>query len=84
MLVGDAMNRQAKGLKSQTCFRCYTSKNFGGDNAAPCQDAKYVTHPIPRFLPTTNFTGWILRVSPHPRAQAVFEVIFYTLPAGMA
>jgi len=40
MLFGDAMNREAKGLKSQTCFRCYTAKNFGGDNAAPCQDAK--------------------------------------------
>lgn len=40
MLVGDANNRVSKNLKSQTCFRCYTGPNFGGDNAAPCQDAK--------------------------------------------
>ena len=49
MLVGDASKR-AQGttsLKSQTCFRCYSAKNFGGDNAAPCQDATCVpiTHP---------------------------------------
>lgn len=42
MLVGDANNRVSKNLKSQTCFRCYTGPNFGGDNAAPCQDAKFV------------------------------------------
>ena len=47
MLVGDATQREKKGsgLKSQTCFRCYSAPNFGGDNAAPCQDAKLV------FLP---------------------------------
>ncbi|KAF5848945.1 hypothetical protein GGP41_010090 [Bipolaris sorokiniana] len=39
MLVGDAANRVSKNRKSQTCFRCYTGPNFGGDNAAPCQDA---------------------------------------------
>jgi hypothetical protein len=44
MLVGDA-NQRAKigsGKKTQSCFRCYSSKNFGGDNAAPCQDPKLV------------------------------------------
>jgi hypothetical protein len=44
MLVGDA-NKRVQGtnsLKSQTCFRCYSGPNFGGDNAAPCQDAKHV------------------------------------------
>ncbi|EHL02096.1 hypothetical protein M7I_1875 [Glarea lozoyensis 74030] len=42
MLVGDAAQRTKKGsgLKSQTCFRCYSGPNFGGDNAAPCADAK--------------------------------------------
>ncbi|KAH7416742.1 hypothetical protein BKA64DRAFT_768408 [Cadophora sp. MPI-SDFR-AT-0126] len=41
MLVGDATQRTkiGSGRKSQSCFRCYTGPNFGGDNAAPCQDA---------------------------------------------
>jgi hypothetical protein len=44
MLVGDAAQRTKKGtgLKTQTCFRCYSGPNFGGDNAAPCADAKSV------------------------------------------
>jgi hypothetical protein len=42
MLVGDAGKREQVGgsMKLQTCFRCYSGPNFGGDNAAPCQDAK--------------------------------------------
>ncbi|KAF2733013.1 hypothetical protein EJ04DRAFT_439976 [Polyplosphaeria fusca] len=50
MLVGDA-NKRAQGttsLKSQTCFRCYTAPNYGGDNAAPCQDAKLDTEYFPK------------------------------------
>jgi hypothetical protein len=47
MLVGDANRRTAANLKSQTCFRCYTSKNFGGDNAAPCADGKLDTEALP-------------------------------------
>ncbi|KAL5446299.1 hypothetical protein PMIN06_007838 [Paraphaeosphaeria minitans] len=47
MLVGDANNRVTKNLKTQTCFRCYTGPNFGGDNAAPCQDAKLDTEGLP-------------------------------------
>ncbi|KAF2014368.1 hypothetical protein BU24DRAFT_451437 [Aaosphaeria arxii CBS 175.79] len=49
MLVGDA-NKRAKegsGLKSQTCFRCYTGPNFAGDNAAPCADGKLDTEAFP-------------------------------------
>ena len=44
MLVGDAAQRTKKGsgMKSQTCFRCYSGPNFGGDNAAPCADARFV------------------------------------------
>jgi hypothetical protein len=44
MLVGDASQRAkvGNGKKSQSCFRCYTGPNYGGDNAAPCQDAKCV------------------------------------------
>ncbi|KAK3214047.1 hypothetical protein GRF29_28g1834548 [Pseudopithomyces chartarum] len=48
MLVGDANNHVSKNLKSQTCFRCYTGPNFGGDNAAPCQDAKLDTEGFPK------------------------------------
>jgi hypothetical protein len=49
MLVGDAAKRAkvGSGLKSQTCFRCYTGPNFGGDNAAPCQDATLDTEAFP-------------------------------------
>lgn len=48
MLVGDATNRVSKNLKTQTCFRCYSGPNFGGDNAAPCQDAKLDTEGFPK------------------------------------
>jgi hypothetical protein len=41
MLVGDASNPISETMKMQTCFRCYSGPNFGGDNAAPCADAKY-------------------------------------------
>ena len=41
MLTGDAGKREkgAVSMKSQSCFRCYTGPNYGGDNAAPCADA---------------------------------------------
>jgi len=35
MLVGDSTRRTAKN-KMQSCFRCYSGPNFGGDVAAPC------------------------------------------------
>ncbi|CAG8954747.1 hypothetical protein HYFRA_00004672 [Hymenoscyphus fraxineus] len=50
MLVGDA-NQRAKigsGRKTQSCFRCYNGPNFGGDNAAPCQDSKLDTEELPK------------------------------------
>ncbi|KAG9232511.1 hypothetical protein BJ875DRAFT_404779 [Amylocarpus encephaloides] len=50
MLTGDA-NQRAKigsGKKSQSCFRCYNGPNFGGDNAAPCADAKLDTEELPK------------------------------------
>ncbi|KEZ39116.1 hypothetical protein SAPIO_CDS10507 [Scedosporium apiospermum] len=37
MLVGDPMRREPL-YKSQSCFRCYSGPNHGGDNAAPCSD----------------------------------------------
>ncbi|KAK1757956.1 hypothetical protein QBC47DRAFT_420838 [Echria macrotheca] len=50
MLVGDANKRAqgSKSMKSQTCFRCYSGPNFGGDNAAPCADAKLDTEAFPK------------------------------------
>jgi len=49
MLVGDASSRAkvGNGKKTQSCFRCYSSTNFGGDNAAPCQDANLDTESFP-------------------------------------
>ncbi|KAF1920725.1 hypothetical protein BDU57DRAFT_561969 [Ampelomyces quisqualis] len=55
MLVGDAANRVSKNRKLQTCFRCYNADNFGGDNAAPCADAKLDTE----GFPTTACPGGI-------------------------
>ena len=46
MLVGDPMNRQKK-YKMQSCFRCYSGPNFGGDNQAPCSDPKLDTETFP-------------------------------------
>ncbi|KAE8448046.1 hypothetical protein EG329_009969 [Mollisiaceae sp. DMI_Dod_QoI] len=49
MLVGDATLREkvGSGRKSQSCFRCYTGPNFGGDNGAPCQDSSVDTETLP-------------------------------------
>ncbi|KAH8893952.1 hypothetical protein GQ53DRAFT_840230 [Thozetella sp. PMI_491] len=40
MLAGDAAQRVKGGVTkwNAICFRCYTAKNFGGDNQAPCSD----------------------------------------------
>ncbi|KAK0113384.1 hypothetical protein ONS96_014250 [Cadophora gregata f. sp. sojae] len=46
MFVGDPLRRQKK-YKSQSCFRCYSGPDFGGDNAAPCSDAKLDTEGFP-------------------------------------
>jgi hypothetical protein len=46
MLVGDPTSR-VKKFKSQSCFRCYTGPDFGGDNAAPCSDARLDTEAFP-------------------------------------
>ncbi len=38
MLVGDPNKRTANAsLSKQTCYRCYTGPNYGGDTSAPCQ-----------------------------------------------
>jgi len=49
MLYGDATSREKKGtgMKSQSCFRCYTGPNYGGDNAAPCADARLDFETLP-------------------------------------
>jgi hypothetical protein len=39
MLVGDPMRRKPL-YKMQSCFRCYSGPNFGGDDMAPCSDSK--------------------------------------------
>jgi Domain of unknown function (DUF1996) len=40
MLAGDSAQRATGGITkwNAICFRCYTAKNFGGDNGAPCSD----------------------------------------------
>lgn len=39
MFVGD-VQRRTPLYKTQSCFRCFSAKNFGGDDAAPCTDAR--------------------------------------------
>ncbi|KAF2703810.1 hypothetical protein K504DRAFT_451374 [Pleomassaria siparia CBS 279.74] len=46
MLVGDPMRRTPK-YKMQSCFRCYTGPNFGGDDRAPCSDTKIDSEGFP-------------------------------------
>lgn len=47
MLAGDPTNRKVDSkMKMQNCFRCYTGPNFGGDNAAPCADNRFVLSSI--------------------------------------
>jgi len=50
MLVGNATNRAkiGSGRKSQSCFRCYSGPNFGGDNLAPCADSTLDTETLPK------------------------------------
>ena len=37
MFVGD-VQRKTKLYKMQSCYRCYSGPNFGGDDMAPCSD----------------------------------------------
>jgi hypothetical protein len=49
MLAGNAAQRTTGGVTkwNAICFRCYTAKNFGGDNAAPCSDTKVDSVSLP-------------------------------------
>jgi hypothetical protein len=47
MLVGDPMRRTSK-YKNQSCFRCYSGPNFGGDDRAPCTDTKLDSEGFPK------------------------------------
>jgi len=80
MLVGDAARRTKKGsgLKSQTCFRCYSGPNFGGDNAAPCADAKSVSYIILRRTNTYCFgIDSTPKRFPPVHVQVASDLIFY-------
>lgn len=81
MLVGDANNRVSKNLKSQTCFRCYTGPNFGGDNAAPCQDAKYVSCLL--ISSSLRGLGSIPKACQKLPVPVAFDQTFFTPRAGM-
>ncbi|KAK4039896.1 hypothetical protein C8A01DRAFT_16172 [Parachaetomium inaequale] len=51
MFVGDAALRSAPqgrwNLSSQTCFRCYSGPDFGGDRLPPCWDPAVDTQHLP-------------------------------------
>ena len=51
MFVGDASLRSEPqgqwNLSTQTCFRCYSGPDFGGDEIRPCDDPRVDTHHLP-------------------------------------
>ncbi|KAL2148993.1 hypothetical protein VTH82DRAFT_1679 [Thermothelomyces myriococcoides] len=49
MLTGEASQREkiGEGRKSQSCFRCYTGPNWGGDDLAPCADPNLDSEELP-------------------------------------
>jgi len=47
MLALDSKRRQS-WMKSQSCYRCYSGPNFGGDNLGPCSDPKLDTESFPK------------------------------------
>ncbi|KAL6169246.1 hypothetical protein ACJQWK_04282 [Exserohilum turcicum] len=82
MLVGDVTSRVSKNRKSQSCFRCYTAPNFGGDNAAPCQDAKYFTHLLFSSIDVLKVPDSIQKASLQLHAQEASAATFSTRHAG--
>ncbi len=49
MLTGDSMRRKPFGLgkNTQSCFRCYSGPNFGGNVKSPCFDSVLDTESLP-------------------------------------
>lgn len=49
MFSGDAMRRTPTGLgrNIQSCFRCFSGPNFGGNVYSPCFDPKLDTETLP-------------------------------------
>jgi hypothetical protein len=49
MLAGDPMRRKSAGLgkNMQSCFRCFSGPNFGGNTYSPCFDPKLDTETFP-------------------------------------
>ena len=52
MLAGSPMQKTKAGITKWNgiCFRCYTAKNFGGDNGAPCSDPKVDSVELPNKI----------------------------------
>jgi hypothetical protein len=50
MFSGDAARRTSSGLgrNMQSCFRCYTGPNFGGNIYSPCMDPQRDTETFPK------------------------------------
>ncbi|KAK4459728.1 hypothetical protein QBC42DRAFT_231075 [Cladorrhinum samala] len=50
MFSGDVMRRVSagQGRNMQSCFRCYTGPNFGGNTMSPCMDPKLDTEHFPK------------------------------------
>jgi hypothetical protein len=40
--------RRTSKYKNQSCFRCYSGPNFGGDDRAPCTDTKLDSEGFPK------------------------------------
>ena len=50
MFSGDAKRKVSagQGRNMQSCYRCFTKDNFGGNTASPCFDSKLDTETFPK------------------------------------
>ena len=49
MFSGDASRRKSAGFgkNMQSCYRCFTGPNFGGNTMSPCMDPKIDSEGFP-------------------------------------
>jgi hypothetical protein len=74
MFSGDTSRRTSTGLgrNMQSCFRCYTAPNFGGNIYPPCMDPKLDTE----SFPATPCPGGI-------RSSVIFPLLVVSIPVGL-
>ena len=71
MFSGDVNRRKTSGFGKniQSCFRCYTGVNFGGNTNSPCMDSQRDTETFPK----TPCPGGI-------RSSVLFPMCVFSFP----